>query len=252
MLKKVKVLCVILILMFNTNTQSQNKLKSKYKITADELIYNYLNSTGGLKKWLNFKSVIFKGIRSRRTQSLSFTIYAQLPDKRRIEIPFKDHTIVQASDGETAWTINPFMGKGGIEARILEDKEAKLIHDRSEILPEFINYKKRGNKVSYEGETKLEGEMYHKLKVVKKNKNIKYFYFDKITYLIYMEESASKEAALKGNIQMFVREYTRIDGLQLPYIIEAMNDGRSLYVIQTDDIIVNPKLEDKLFKFPKK
>ena len=252
MLKNLKIYSCIFFLLFTLTTKGQNNLKEGSQITADELIYNYLKSTGGIQKWLNFKSVIFKGIRSRRTQSLPFTIYAKLPNKRRLEIPFNNTTIIQASNGTTAWTINPYIGSSGNEARILGEKDAKLIHDRSESLPEFINYEKKQNKVSYEGEYELEGEKYHQLKVIKKNGEIKYFYFDKVTYLIYMEETVSKEPLLKGNIQMFIREYTRIEGLQLPYIIEAMNDGKSLYVIQTDDIIVNPELEDDLFEFPKK
>ena len=222
--------------------------------TADEILNKYYENTGGIEKWKSLQTR--KGVGKMNMQNMDFpiTMYEKAPAKQRIEFSVQGLQIVQAYDGTDAWMINPM--QGGTTAVKLTDEEAKEFKD-NEFEDEFIDYKKKGHSVELKGTEEIDGVKCHKIELVKNKNNDKedvteIHYFDAENFVPIMVVSYAKSGAVKGQeIKTYLSDYQEVNGLMMPFFIEAKMNGQTVRKITIDNQTVNEPIEDTLFAFPK-
>lgn len=223
--------------------------------TADEILENYFENTGGMDKWKAMKSMQANGSTPTPQGDVSFTMYAKAPDKVKIEVAIGGNTMVpQAYDGVTAWMLNPMAGN---QAQKLPETQAKMIADEASFEDDFINYKEKGHEVSLEGTEEIDGVETYKIKLTKnanndKNEMVEYHFFDKENYVPIMTRMKVTEGQAAGTtIETYMSDYQETEfGLILPYYIEQKYNGQTGQKLIITEYMINPDIEDGIFEFP--
>jgi hypothetical protein len=76
------------------------------------IVDGYVDAIGGADAWLKLNSMEMKGKMSMQGVEIPFTITTAKGDKSYQVMEIQDQKVIQAYDGETAWTVAPFMDIG--------------------------------------------------------------------------------------------------------------------------------------------
>ena len=219
--------------------------------TTDDIVAHYLKAVGGLDKIQAVKTL-------RRTGKFigggGFEAVIMQENKRdasvREEFSLQGLTGVNAYDGKTGWKIEPWGGKKDPEA--LGEEEMKEIVEDSDFDGPLVDYKRKGNKVEFFGMDKFEGTDTYKLKVIRPNGDVYFYYLDTDYYM-----------PIKIDVKRFVRgeereyeaalgDYKLVNGWYLPFSVETNPKGhpqdKSNYVY--DKIEANVAIDDSRFAMP--
>lgn len=212
--------------------------------TADEVAKKYVEAIGGAKKW--------KAIKSRKTTislaqsgvNIPGYIVGDESNREKLQLTFNGMTMIQAYDGTTAWTVNPFQG---ITAPTkLEGEQAKQVSETS-FLDEFIDYSKRGFTISYEGEEDFDGAACHKLKLTKKSGTESVHYFNKETGL----QMGESQMANGQPSVTYYGDYKEVEGVKMPMKI-SQRTGIAPFTITITEVEFNLEVADTEFAYPGK
>lgn len=223
---------------------------------ADEILAKYFENTGGIKAWKNLKTIKMDGTFPTPQGDFSFTIYRKSPDMVKLQVDVQGQTIVpQAYDGETAWAANPMMGGG--DPQKLPDEAAKEVAANSEFQDAFIDYKKKGHEVTFEGTEEVDGVKTYVLKIEKnknndKSKMTEYHYFDAEQYVPIMVKTTAQAGPAQGaESETYLGDYKKAEGgLIMPHRIETKVNGQTVNEIVINKIALNEKISDEVFVFP--
>lgn len=220
--------------------------------TADEIITNYLENTGGMAAWNNLEAVKMVASANAQGMEIPVEILQTKDGKQMIKINFQGQELVQlAYDGETMWSTN-FM------TQLPEKADAEATENmkrRSDVFPSpFLDYKKRGFTVELMGEETKEGTETYKIKLTqtpllvdgKEVPNVTFFYFEKENFVPIMTESEVTEGPMAGQMSTStMSDYQEVDGLYFPFDM-----GMQGQTITIKEIVLNPDLDDAMFAFP--
>lgn len=220
--------------------------------TADEIINNYLENTGGKTAWENLTAVKMTAIANTQGMEIPVDIYQTKDGKQLIKINFQGQEITQlAFDGETMWTTN-FMT---MQAEKSDAESTENMKKQSNDFPTpFINYKEKGYKAEMMGKETKEGTETYKLKLTQtpiivdgaEEPNVMYFYFDTENFVPIVTESEMKQGPMKGQMNVStMSDYQEVDGLYFPFALSMAGQA-----IQIKEIVLNPEIDDSLFAFP--
>src|SRR5690348_10226564 len=110
------------------------------------------------------------------------TMQAKRPTSVRMEMDIQGKSFVQAFDGTTSWTINPFGGSD--DPQKSNDEDTKAARDDAEFIDgALVDYESKGNTVELIGKQDVDGVPAYKLKVTKKSGTVEYDYIDAKTFL---------------------------------------------------------------------
>ena len=192
--------------------------------TLDEVLDNYYEAIGGVDAWLAVNTMKATGsMMLMPGTEAPFSITAKRPKKVRLEFTFQGMTGIQAYDGETAWTVMPFMGK--TEPEEVPDEDADDVKDMADIEGALINYTEKGHTVEYVGEEAVQGTNAYKLKVTMENGEVRHYYLD-AEYYVPIMVSASRD--VRGTVMEFeqiLSDYKEVDGLMIPHSMESRPKG---------------------------
>lgn len=228
----------VLFLSFSMNAQ-----------TVTEIIDTYLENIGGEEAWREIKSMRMKGKTITQMGALPATISSMMPNKQLIEVDIQGKSFIQAFDGETAWAINPFMGGGSAEKAPQEQADEMA---KNKFQDAFIDYEKKGSKVSLIGKKEVDGTETFEVKMVTEDGEEKYYYFDTENYVPIMSKVFASSGEMEGKaIEVYISDYQEVNGLMMPFSIEQKMDGQSLMQMTADSVELNPEdLTDANFAFP--
>src|SRR4030095_1516804 len=132
---------------------------------ADEIIVKYVNFIGGESKWKGLRSMFMTGTYNYGGLKFDFTSYALAPNKYKYIVQYNGKRFVQSFDGKNGWKIDGF--SKDTTKKILEGKAGEEMANESdvELVPPFINYKKRGYVVWTDGMDSVEGKVCYKIKL---------------------------------------------------------------------------------------
>lgn len=239
MMKRILLLVLPVFAAFSLSAQSVEKVLDKY-----------FTNTGGIEKWKNLKSTRMEGKMAMQGMEFPGTIYAKLPNMQRVEVSVQGMNIVQAYDGTTAWWINPFAG--GTDPQPMPDEMAETMTSQEFESP-FLNYQAKGHTVTYEGTGEVEGAEAQILKLVKKNGDVEYHYFDAEYFVPIMSKTPVKSGPAKGQFaETYLSDYQEVDGLLFPFFIETKMDGESQQKLTITSVKTNEEYPDERFVYPKK
>ena len=220
--------------------------------TADEIINNYFENTGGMEAWGNLQGVRISGSVNAQGMDIPVDIYQMKDGKQLVKINLQGQEMTQvAFDGETMWTTNFMtMQPEKSDAETTENMKKQM----GDFPSPFYNYKEKGFKLELLGKETKEGAETYKLKLTQKplmvdgveQPNISFHYFDTENFVPIASESEIPSGPMKGQMSMnTMSDYQEVDGLYFPFDMGMM--GQSLVV---KEIVLNPEIDPSMLVFP--
>ena len=243
-MKKLTQILGILMLSFLTVTVAQAQDAS-----LDDILKNYFENIGGEDEWKKIKSMTMKGNTSAQGMTMPVTIQSMYPTYFKMEMDFQGKKFITAYNGKTAWTLNPFMG--GSEPTRMDEEETKS-KSKQKFQDEFIDYKEKGSKIELVGTEEVDGTETYKVKMVKKDGDVVFYFFDTENYVPIMTRSLMESGPMKGqSIETFMSDYQEVDGLMVAFTTEQKMGGNPVFSMTAEDVIFNDvDIEANNFAFP--
>jgi outer membrane lipoprotein-sorting protein len=172
-------------------------------------------------------------------------VYGKRPNLVRQEIEIAGQKIVNAFDGTTAWSVNPFAGPGQPVA--ISGAQADEIKMQSDFDSPLVNYKEKGYELELVGiETVGARKAYH-LKLTSKEHRVQHIYLDAETNLEIKIVGDSQ----MGPVENELSNYREIQGLKLPFTMKTVSAGSILSTTTVDSVELNPQIDNAIFNMPK-
>jgi outer membrane lipoprotein-sorting protein len=210
--------------------------------TVEELIARNLEAKGGLERLQAIRTV--KQVSRLSVPGLegTMTIYAKRPNLTRQEMVLGGHTVVQAYDGETAWTLNPLAGV--VEPTAVSGPEAESIKAQAAFDSPFVDYKSRGFEIELVGREVLGTSAVYHLTLTSANGQVQHAYLDAATGL----EVRIVTQTASGRLEQDLTDYRNVDGVMKPYLIRLTANDRVVAEVRVTTIQFNVDLKDELFR----
>jgi outer membrane lipoprotein-sorting protein len=227
--------------------------------TADEIIANYLENTGGKAKWEAVKGVKMTAKMNMQGMELPLSMIKLKDGRQFSSATFQGMEIKQeVYDGKDLWSTNfQSMKAEKSDAESTENFKANVGLD----FPDpFLNYASKGFKVELIGKETVEGSETFKIKLIKKpikvdgveTENADFYYFDAESFVPLVVESEIKSGPAKGMIsQSKFSDYQEVNGLMFPFSLSSGAKGQpGGQTITFTTIELDPAVDDAVFAFP--
>jgi outer membrane lipoprotein-sorting protein len=200
--------------------------------TAKSIIDQHLEKSGGAAKWRNLNSIILKGDAIwGLEQSFPMTVYHKRPYQKKVVFFIDGKELLnEGYDGKNGWTYSEISGKN----------EIKKDYQPDAFDSDILDYEKKGFEAAYNGKSTSEGQECYKVELTKNVNKITYCFSTKDYSLLWEENKDEK---------LFYYDYKKFDGLEFSTRMVGKPKDGGEYVIKFYQIQINPKIEDKVFKF---
>jgi len=228
--------------------------------TADEILDNYFENTGGQDNWEKVEAIEFKGSVDFQGMVLPVIMTQTKDGMSMMKAGFQGQTFYQGVyDGETLWSTNQMT-----MAAEKSDTEATANHKLTigDFPDPLLNYKEKGYAVELIGNETIEGTETFKIQLTKKpmmvngkeEADITYYYFDKENFVPIVVEAEVKSGPGAGMVsQTKMSDYQEVDGLYFPFSInEGIKDKPGGQTVTIKEIKINPEIDKAMFVFPEK
>ncbi len=242
-MKTIKTLIVAILLIAITPVSAQ---------TADEIINNYFENTGGADNWNKLNGLKMEAEANAQGMVIPVDIFQTKDGKQLVKINLQGQEMTQFSfDGETMWTTNFMTMAPEKSDQETTDNMKKQMKDFPSPL---LNYKDKGYTVELIGSETKEGTDTFKLMLTQdpimvdgvETSNITYYYFDKENFVPIVTETQIQQGPMKGQMSVTtLSDYEEVNGLYFPF---SMNMGGQAITIK--NIILNPEIDMAMFAFP--
>jgi outer membrane lipoprotein-sorting protein len=219
-------------------------------LTLDQILQKHYTSMGGLEKIkaINSMSMTAKMVMGGGQMEAPMTMKMKRPHMMRSDVSIQGKTFVRATDGTTAWQINPFTG--GDEPQKLSGSEADQLNDNADLDGALVDYKSRGIAVELIGKEDVEGSPAYRLKVTRKGGRLETFWLDGTTFLTVKSTTKITQMGQELDVESFPSNYRKADGVMVPYSLEQKVNGRSMVQMTVEKVESNVALDDAIFKMP--
>ncbi|HYK41026.1 MAG TPA: sialidase [Thermoanaerobaculia bacterium] len=222
-------------------------------MTADELIAKNLEARGGAAKLAALRSLrvtgkLVFGAGDRQIEAAWGQIQKR-PGMIRTETTLQGLTAVETWDGKDAWTLDPFEGRRDAQRDSADD--ARIRAREADIEGPLVHWREKGHRVEYMGTEDVDGTPAHKLRVTLKDGDTQYLFLDPDYFLEIRIETISHVRGTERISEADLGSYEQVDGLWIPFSIEAGAKGRprsARITIQRAE--VNVDADDSMFRFP--
>lgn len=287
MLREICAICTLITLAV-TVALAADTPKVQAGLTAAQIVDKNVAARGGLQAWravrtLSLQGKMGAGGNKRATLSLPmsdpkavstalphrpaeeaqlpFLMEMERPRKVRLELQLKGKTAVQVYDGANGWKVRPFLNRPEIEP--FSEEELKKASNQEDLDGPLMDYAAKGSKVELDGSEEVEGHDTYRLKVTEKTGHSFHVWIDAETFLeAKIEGQPRRLDGTDHSVEVYYRDYRTVDGLRIPFVMETrvLPVTRNALTlrdtpvpperIDIDKVLVNPKLDDKLFSRP--
>jgi outer membrane lipoprotein-sorting protein len=225
--------------------------------TADEIITNYFENTGGMENWGKLEGIKMSAKVNQGGMEIPLEITQLKNGNQMTVINFQGLELKQGVfDGEVLWNTN-FQTQKAEKSDQESTDNMKL--EAKDFPDSFYNYKEKGYAIELLGKEDLEGTEILKIKLTKKPmtvdgkkvENSSIYFFDAENFVPIVIHSEIRMGPNKGMIsEIKLSDYQEVDGLYFPFsMIQGIKD-RGGQPITMDNIELNPTLDASVFKFP--
>ena len=225
--------------------------------TADEIIENYIENTGGAINWGKVKSIKMNIVVSQMGMEIPIEQYLS-SEKTYSKISIQGKEIKQGVfDGETLWSTN-FMS---MKAEKSDQEDVQAVKDELAEFPDpFLNYKKNGFTAELIGAEVVDGFKTFKVKLTKKPKvvdgeevsNVSIYYFDTKNFVPIMMHEEVMSGPGKGMImEAKMGDYQQVEGIYMPFSLSQGVKDQPGQPLTIKSIELNVQADDSEFEFPK-
>ena len=225
--------------------------------TADEIIKNYFEATGGYDAWGEIKNVRMVAKVNQGGMEIPLEM-VQLNDGRQYtKVSLQGQHIMQGVfDGETLWNTN-FMTMKPEKAD--DESTANVKLEANDFPSDLYNYQSKNYTVELLGEESIEGADTYKIKLTKEPMTVDgeevasevFYYFDKDSGAMLLREQEIKQGQAKGMImQMTMSDYDEVNGLYFPFSMSQGVKGQPAQPLMIESIETDVEVDENLFAFP--
>lgn len=225
---------LIFILFLNSCSQS-----------PDDIIDKCVKASGGADAYKNLKTISC----SMKTTVLNFelmsNLFFKLPDKMRAEYIFQDKKGIGIINGNTGWSYSDTLI--ALDENAFNTLKSQMESQLEFFINPFYNYQKKGLKVEYIGDEKVDGKDVHKIRTIAKDSSEIYYFIDKNTYLIQRTNSKTLVNNVFVEATAVFSSYKKINGLLIPEVIGIFTEGKKTAEMKFEKVDINTNLDDALF-----
>lgn len=209
--------------------------------TADEIIDKYIEAIGGKENWKKINTIKMEGQVEVQGIEIPFTMQAVNGKGVRTDGEFQGNSFIDITTPTKGWSQNPMAGKATLQP--ISEDELKQKVDELDIQGPFIDYKEKGSTVEFLGKDEEDGNEYYKMKLTTKNNNETTYFFDTKTYLVYKQESITKQQGQDVKVVVKSLDYKTVDGgVKMPFKLD-----QGMMVLATNKYTVNGPIDEKIF-----
>lgn len=235
-------------------------------LSVAQIVDKNIEARGGLAAWRRVQAMSWKGMMGaggttyatitpkgqlrqgeREEMQLPFRLEFKRPLKNRLELDFNGETAVQVFDGTSGWKLRPFLNRKDWVAYTPD--ELKQATSAFGIDGWLIDYAAKGARVELAGTDTVEGNAAYKLKVTRKDGQVRYLWVDGKSFLdIKVDGEPRKLDGKMHAVAVYQRNFKAEQGLMIPRLQETMVEGvKNTEKIAIDGVTVNPNLDDSRF-----
>ena len=223
-----------------------------YSQKASDILDKMIDAQGGREVLATIKDTTISGSIEMIGMggSGSVKVYHKEPNKLRIDIEIIGMVITVATDGETAWMINPQTGS-------TEEMSGKDAEDFKRDAFDFgysalLYPEKYSITYAYKGKEKIEEKDCFVLEQTFSDGHIRTLYIDSKTYLTFkIKENSWNDSGVEVELEEFSSDYKKVDGVMFAHSLTEFEDGGEAGKVTVTNVRFNTGLEDSLFKMSK-
>jgi hypothetical protein len=215
---------------------------------VDELIAKNIDAQGGLEALKAIQSVRATGKALAQGMEFPFTMQQERPDHLRLDIEVMGMQMVQAYDGDDAWTINPMTGSQ--DPQPMGELEAKSFKMQADMDGLLVGYEKKGFTVAYAGEADVEGTPTHQLTLDTGQGIVIDMYMD-AEYFLNIKQSATITWEGRTITQdTYFSDFKEVGDLIMPHAIETRMGETTVSQIVLESVEHGVEVEPGIFAMP--
>ena len=218
--------------------------------TVDEIVAKNLQAKGGVEKLKAIQTMRMTGKVATQGMEMPMTIVSKRPNLMYQEMQVQDKKIVSAFDGETAWTINPFMGSDVPQE--LQGQQAEMAKEQADLDGVLVDYKTKGHTVELVGSEEINGTRVHKLKMTRKSGRVAYLYLDASTGIDVKMTTEMQQGGKTFSLETELSNYQTVDGITMPFTIRQVMNGMPVATITVEQVEFGVPVDNSRFKMPAK
>lgn len=225
--------------------------------TADEIIANYFENTGGIEAWQSIEGMRMTAKVNQGGMEIPVEIVQLKNGKQMTVISFQGKEIKQGVfDGETLWSTN-FMTQKAEKSDAESTGNMKL--EMNDFPDSFLNYKEKGYTVELLGEEDFNGTETFKIKLTKEpvtidgkqEEDVSFYFFDAENFVPLAVHAEIKQGQSKGQVsEITFSDYDEAGSIYMPFTITQGLKGQPGQPITMDSIEINPTVDSAAFEFP--
>ncbi len=222
--------------------------------TADEIVAKNLEAKGGEEAWLAVDSASIAGT-MRMGGGAAGAVEAPVmleikrPDKVRMEFTMQGMTAIQAFDGQTGWSVMPFLGK--TEPEEMGEDQLKQVKEMADFEGPLVNYREKGHTIELLGTEDVDGTPAYKLRVNKANGDVVDLFIDQEYFIEFKQESTQEIQGNEVAVSTVLGDYKEVDGLLVAHSMEmSFGGGPPQQVITLEKVEFGVDLPDDRFAMP--
>ncbi len=217
--------------------------------TVDEIISKNLEARGGISKIKGIETQRIEGEISFNADTASpFMAEMKRPGKMRDQIIYKGRKIIRTTNGKSGWVLNPF---GSDTARPMTADELRNSAGSADIEGPLVDYKLKGNKITYDGVEKVNGKDAYKLVIKMKSGDVRDDFIDCKSFLEvkWIGNIFSNGKAIQ--METYFSNYKKVNGIMYAFKLDTDTPGTTnKQQIIIHNVDVNLPLDDSLFEKP--
>src|SRR5579884_4071619 len=216
--------------------------------TVDEIVQKYIDARGGLEKIHAIQTVKMVGSADFNGQMQGeITVQTKRPNLFRFDMSPPQGSVIQAFDGTTSWSVNPFTG--GVEPKKDPDADTAAAADLHDIDGSLVDYKTKGNKVELQGVEDVNGSPAYKLKVTSKGGTVSTVWIDKATYHDVKMAQTRPMNGQDVEVTVLLSNFKPVNGVLTPFTFDQ-SFGEMKMKIDFTSAQANVPIDDAIFHMP--
>jgi hypothetical protein len=228
-------------------------------LTAAEIIEKNIAARGGLEGWSKVQTMVWMGHiegANASAPAMPFVLELKRPNMTHFEIMSLKEKYSRIFDGSRGWKLRPNRNGGGQDVQAFSPEEVNFSRDEFVIDGPLVDYQAKGVAVNLDGVDEVEGRRAYRLSLKLPSGANRRVWIDAETYLdIRYDRPSSNPLTRNAAVSVYYRNYTTVDGLQIPLSIErgaatGAAAGNAPEKLRIDRVLVNPPLEDRAFAKP--
>ncbi|MBV8805224.1 MAG: hypothetical protein JO042_09260 [Sinobacteraceae bacterium] len=225
------------------------------RLTAEQIVDKNVAARGGLDAWRKVQSMVWIGhLESEHAPlpHMGFVLEQKRPNSSRFQLIGVNTRSQRVFDGRQGWKTRP-SGNAELSVAPYSIQELRFAQAAPGLDGPLIDYQRKGNHIELVGLENIEGREAWHLHVQLVTGERDELWIDERTFLdLRYDRLPLTEGAVPARaVSVIYRDYKRVDGLQVPSIIETgAGAGVQPDRMLVERIVINAPLNDAIFAKP--